>query len=47
MNGALCHSNVPGDPLWGIQLQISVRGKASGQNAVEEVNDSSNLAKAG
>jgi hypothetical protein len=46
-NGVLCHSNVPGDPLWGIQLQISARGEASGPKAVEEIHDSSYLAKVG
>jgi hypothetical protein len=47
MNGAMCHSNVPGDPLWGVQLLISVREDLSRQKAVEESENSPQLAKVG
>ena len=46
-NGELCCSHVPGDPLWGIQLQIAVRKASAEKKNVEEVQASSALAQVG
>jgi hypothetical protein len=46
-NGELCCSNVPGDPLWGIQLQIALRSEVTAEKTAEEIQDSTNLAQVG